>query len=235
MASRIQSHLELFNQLQYAHNAFAFSREEGAPGKEIFRFLQVSRPAMLDQVDLNYGDFSDAVQQIATSYGCQARPCDSQLRAEPLAPEIAYAMILHVVDRTTLLLTNDKQLKQMIAPAMALANLIKRWGTIVDDKPLCAEAFKEQSLLMARMAFRRQGCELDRFNEKKALTAIDRACQKALGSDELNGLPQRVQYIFANSKIKRAGYTQGLAQASNLAILKTPDNLAYHQVDPTNY
>lgn len=233
--SRIQSHLELFNQFQYAHGALKFAQEEGEADQAVFRYLQVTRPPMADTVDLSYGIFSDAVQQVAVSFGCRAQPCDSQLRDKTLSPEIAFAMVLHVIDRTAPLLTNDKQLKQLIAPALALTNLIKRWGVVIDDRPLTAPAFTEQSLLMARMAFRRQGHELDQFNEKNALAAIDKACKKALDLDELNGLPQRAQFIFVNSKIKRVGYTQGLTQAANLAILKTPDNQAYHQLDPTNY
>jgi hypothetical protein len=236
MTSRTQSHLELFNQIQYAHSAFAYGCEDGMPAKDIFRFLCLTAPTMTDQIDLNYGDFSDALKDIAASFGCKARPAEEKLRGETLSPEMAYAMILHVIDRTATQLYSDKQFKQIIAPTLALANLIKRWGVIVDDKPLIAETFKEQGLLMARMAFRRQGHELDCFNEKKALVAIDRACQKLLSSDELKGLPQRVQYIFVNSKIKLVGYNQGLSQASALAVLKNPpDNKAYHELDPTTY
>lgn len=44
MAARIQSHLELFNQIQYAHSAFAYGFEDGMPAKDIFRFLCLTPP-----------------------------------------------------------------------------------------------------------------------------------------------------------------------------------------------
>lgn len=236
MASLIKAHLELFNQIQYAHNAFKLCCEDGETDKSVFRYFQVTLPSMSDQVKVNYGEFSDALQQLAATFRCRALPCEAELRDRTLSPEIAFAFILNVVSRTTQHMDSDKQLRQMLAPCLAMTAIIKRWGQIHDDQPLNAPAFKEHSLLMARMAFRRQGHELDQFNEKKANTAIDRACQKILMSDEFIDLPQRIQYLFAQCKIKRAGYMQGLAQASNLALLQShPDKRQYHELDPSNY
>lgn len=135
---------------------------------------------------------------MAEQFGCWPSPCNPSLRTTFLAPEVAYATVLYIVERSVGKFHTPTQLKQAMEPVLALVYKVSQWGTFADDKPLEIKRLTARYLWMAEMRFKnRSNPGPAIFDAEKMQSLAERSCHKIIESIQFNGLPQLVQHIMA--------------------------------------
>ena len=124
-------------------------------------------------------------------------------------PEVAYATVLYIVDRSVGKFHTPSQVKQAMEPVLALVNKVSQWGVFADDKPLELKRLTARYLWMAEMRFKNWPDPVPgAFDAQKMQAQAERSCQKIIDSRQFDGLPQLVQHIMAEHRARILGDQQ---------------------------
>jgi hypothetical protein len=219
----LKAHQTLFGMVGCAHHTLS---DRLVKGKEdqIILLLMVDEPVMTHQTPVSYGELSDALDEVAERFGCWPFPCNPSLRTTFLTPEVAYATVLYLIERSVGKFHTPTQLKQVMEPVLALVNKVSQWGTFADEKPLELKRLTARYLWMAEMRFiNRPGLEPVVFDAQKLQVQAERSCQKIIDSRQFDGLPQLVQNIMAEQLARILADQQYERQIDRQLALKAAD------------
>lgn len=193
----LKAHQTLFGMVGCAHHTLSDRLKRGKED-QIIMLLMVDEPVMTHQTPVGYGELSDALDEVAEQFGCWPFPCNPDLRATFLTPEVAYATVLYIIERSVGKFHTPTQLKQVMAPVSALVDKVSQWGTFADEKPLTLKRLEARYLWMAEMRFKnRPNPGPGIFDAQKMQAQAERSCQKIIDSRQFDGLPHLVQNIMA--------------------------------------
>lgn len=221
----LKAHQTLFGMVGCAHHTLS---DRLIKGKEdqIIMLLMVEEPVMTHQTPVSYGELSDALDEVAEQFGCWPFPCNPNLRTTFLAPEVAYATVLYIVERSVAKFHAPAQLKQAMEPILALTNKVGRWGTFADEKPLELKRLMARYLWMAEMRLNNgPDSAPGAFDAKKMQAQAERTCQKIIDSRQFDGLPQLVQHIMAEQLARILGDQLIERQIERRKALQAPDTV----------